>query len=331
MGLLPAYPPSTAILTGPVDQGAPGALPWLVTGPVVAAQGAAGAAAWPVEVRDGPLAASIVGAAPTSADPALVTVLSPLQGPVPTTVVPNFAIPGSAVGRAAGLSAGVLYPVRSTPYIEQTTQGQRSIRSTVASDTAAGAGARVVRLTYHNAICEGPFVEDITLNGTAWVNTVASDVCFIERVEVISVGASGSNDGVIEVNTLPAGAGVVFASIGRLSVYPGAGDNVTLYAHHYVPPTRKIRGYLVTTGIFASAGGGSAEAFVRGRNPTVAAADRPWTLISDVIQTVQGATVVRPYETSISAPGPLVIVGWTVPGKNGSTATLSFDYAEEPI
>lgn len=117
--------------------------------------------------------------------------------------------------------------VRATPYTPQGTDAQRSVSSTSANDTSAGTGARTLRITYYNAACQGPFTTDIALNGTTPVNTAATDIALIERIEVITVGSVGGNVGTIQLWTTTGGGGSVWASI-------AAGDNQTYWAHHYV-------------------------------------------------------------------------------------------------
>jgi hypothetical protein len=258
---------------------------------------------------------------------ALVVHISPNQQPIPTTVVPQSAVPGSAVGRASSLSANVIAPVRQTTYVEQTTQAQRSIVSTSANDSAAGTGARTAVITYYDALVNGPYTEIVTLNGLTPVNTVATDICFIEKIVVLSVGANGSNVGSINLYTGINATGVIFAAIGTGAVATGVGDNQTFYAHHYVPAGKSVRGYVVTAGIIAAAGGGASVTVVRSRNPT--SINSPWTLVSDFLFAAQGNSAVRVYTASVEISGPLVVTAFVTPANNNSTATCSFDYSEQ--
>lgn len=274
---------------------------------------------------------SVIGASasPTVFDKSLVVQISPNQDPIPTTVVPSTAIPGSAVGRASGLTANVFVPVRQTNYIEQTTAAQRSFVSTNANDSSAGTGARQIILYYLNAAGEGPFSEIITLNGLTAVNTTNTDICFIERIMVISVGSNGSNVGTINMYTGTGATGTIFASVGLNALATGVGDNETFWAQHYIPSGSQVAGYYVSCGIVAAAGGGSSTSLVRYRNPTVATS--PWRVASDIINAAQGNSASRVYYVSIKIQGPAVLLGYSTPGNNNSIATLSFDYSDEPI
>lgn len=260
-------------------------------------------------------------------DRALVVHISPNQQPIPTQLVPVSATPGSSVGRASGLSANSFNPVRQTTYVEQTTNAQRSIVSTSANDSSAGTGARTVKITYLDATGAGPFTETITLNGLTAVNTVATDICFIESIMVETVGSNGSNVGTLNLYTGTGATGTIFAAVGLGAVATGVGDNQTFYAHHYVPTGKTLRGYIVTAGIIAAAGGGSSVTVIRARNPTNSAS--PWQVISDFINASQGNSLVRPYSVSIETPGPAVILAFATPANNNSIATCSFDFSEQ--
>lgn len=278
---------------------------------------------------NGPVAVKPASTSALTTDASLVVQVSPNQDPIPTTVVPATSIAGSAIGRVSGLSANSFVPVRQTTYVEQTTNAQRSIVSTSTNDSAAGTGARQVMITYLNATGAGPFTETVTLNGTTAVNTVATDICFIERMDVVSVGSGGSNVGTLNLYTGTGATGTIFAAIGTGAIATGVGDNQTLYAHHYVPVNYTVTGYYISVGIIAAAGGGSSVTIIRYRNPT--SATSPWLLASDIVNAAQGNSTARVYYASIEIPGPLVVAGWVTTANNNSTATCSFDYADAPV
>lgn len=140
-------------------------------------------------------------------------------------------LPGNNSGRSFGYtatSAVTSKTVRATIYTPQGTDSQRSLNSTSANDTAAGTGARKIKLTYLDASGAGPFTETVTLNGTARVNTIATNIALIERIDVVEVGSSGGNAGTIQIWTTPTSGGAIWGSI-------AIGDNQTYWAHHYVP------------------------------------------------------------------------------------------------
>lgn len=143
-------------------------------------------------------------------------------------------VPTSVVAKLRALRFGFIntsatarVPVYATVYTEQTSAARRSIASSSANDTAAGTGARTVCLTYYDNLGAGPKEEELTLNGTTGVNTVATDIQFIESIDVCTVGSTGSNVGVISLYTTINKGGSVFGSI-------AATDNETFWVHHYV-------------------------------------------------------------------------------------------------
>jgi hypothetical protein len=109
-------------------------------------------------------------------------------------------------------------------YVEQAAQAQRSVVSTSNQDKAGGTGSVAVRITFLNSAFELK-TEDVTLNGTAAVNTVATDIRFIEKFQVIqgtfAVGA-------LKIMTATGGGGSEFCGI-------GAGTTDAFLCHHYVP------------------------------------------------------------------------------------------------
>jgi hypothetical protein len=276
---------------------------------------------------NGPVSVVPASSQASFTDLSLVVQISPNQDPIPTTLVPQTSTPGSSIGRISNLNANTFSPVRQTTYVEQTTNGQRSIVSTSASDTALGTGARTVIITYYDQTCTGPFTETVTLNGLTAVNTVATNICFIERIQVLSVGSNGSNVGTLNLYTGLNATGTIFAAVGVGAIATGLGDNQTLYAHHYVNAGSNIKGYAVTTGIIAAAGGGASVTVLRARNPTDP--NSPFLIISDILNAAQGNSLQRIYTTSIEIPGPLVIVAYVTAANNNSIATCSFDWSEE--
>lgn len=158
-----------------------------------------------------------------------------------------------AIGQIA-TSAGTEAAIEATAYTEPTSGAQRALKSSSASDAAAGTGARQVRITYYSLAADGtiagPFVETVTLNGTSAVPTVATNMALIEKMEIVSVGSGGVAAGTITLTVDNAGAG---ATIGTIA----AGARQTLWAHHYVPSKRQCR----VTDVAVAGGDAAAAAF----------------------------------------------------------------------
>jgi hypothetical protein len=164
-------------------------------------------------------------------------------------VAPTGQLPrstGRAVGYVATSSTGNQV-VRATTYTPQGVNGQRSVASSNANDTASGTGAQTIVLNYLTSA----FVlksETIALNGLTPVNTVGTDIAYVESIQVATVGANQVNLGVISLFTGTNGTGTVWASA-------AIGDQGTAWAHHYVPAnvtcfvTSLVAGATVVAGV----------------------------------------------------------------------------------
>lgn len=219
------------------------------------------------------------------------------------------------------LAAIAIAVVRRTAYIEQTSNAQRSIVSASASDAAAGTGARTVRITYFTATWTGPFFETVTLNGTTPVNTVATDICYIESMEVLTVGSGLTNAGIISLKAAVAGGG---ATIGTIAL----GNNQTLWAHHYVA-TGKVCN---VTGISVSHNGttvGSGGVFIL-RAQALNVVNSADFQVSDFVRLYgQSSTFARVYTSAIKIPGPARLAVWVTPETASSTVyRASIDFFE---
>lgn len=115
--------------------------------------------------------------------------------------------------------------VATRPYAEPASQAQRSVVSTSALDSnTLATGARIVRITYLDSNYVQAF-EDVALNGTTPVNTVATNIRFIERMEVIR---GTEAQGALRLMTLIAGGGTEICGIASATTQ-------TFLCHHYVP------------------------------------------------------------------------------------------------
>lgn len=137
-------------------------------------------------------------------------------------------------GNLTALSAAeVLLSARA--YVEQSAQAQRSVLSTSNQDKPTGTGAGMVRITYLNSAYELK-TEDVTLDGTKDVNTVATDIRFIEKFQVIQ-GSTAA--GAIKLMTETDGGGSEFCGIGAYTYD-------AFLCHHYVPAGKS--GYVYAWG-----------------------------------------------------------------------------------
>lgn len=214
-------------------------------------------------------------AAPTVGQKAMTAsvpvTISSDQTAIPVSVSPSNAANGLAYGNVTVAVAATTAAVRDTTYTEQTANFQGSIRSSVAADTALGTGARTVKITYLAQDYTGPFTETVTLNGTTWVNLVSLDHCYIEDIEVMTVGTGLVNAGTITLVTGLAGAGTTVGSI-------AIGANLAYWAHHYVPTGKTGNVTGVNFGSSSSIAGGGSVFQLRAKQLGVAnAVEKPIT------------------------------------------------------
>lgn len=211
--------------------------------------------------------------------------------------------------------------VNKTVYTEQTVNAQRSFASSSASDAAAGTGARTIVITYLDQVGAGPYMETITLNGVSNVNTVATNICFVEDIKVVTVGSTGSNVGIITMKAAINGGGVTIATI-------AATDNQTILCHHYIPTgvTSKITGASVShNGTTVGSGG------VFTLSSKVLTASTGVNIqVSDFIRLYgQSSTFTRSYLSPILVVGPAVIQAYVTPETSSSTVyRCSIDFFE---
>jgi|SRR5579885_701222 len=197
---------------------------------------------------------------------------------------------GRAQGYAPAATLNTITVVAATTYTPQASGAQRSIKSTSASDNASGTGAQTVQINYLDSNMNLNS-EVVTLNGTTAVNTVGTDIRFIESMIVMTCGSNLANVGIIELMTATAGGGSIWCSI-------AAGDNQTFLGHHYVPAG-------VTCYIGKHTG---AATLAAGRTYMVAYGDprsnNPIQQIGDIIIHLAGGTEDHEYSCPMAIVGP---------------------------
>lgn len=218
-------------------------------------------------------------------------------------------------------SATTQVVVRATKYTQPATSAQRSIASASANDKAAGTGARTVRITYYTGTFTGPFTETLTMNGTTPVNTVATDIQYIEQIDVVTAGSGGVNAGIITLYNATAGGG---GAIGTIA----AGSNQTFWCHHYVATGETA--YI--TGMSVSHNGttvGSGGVFIL-RSIDLATANAIENQVSDFVRLYgQASTSTRNYGSPIIVPGPARITAYVTPETSSATTyRAAFDFFE---
>lgn len=248
-----------------------------------------------------------------------INVLCDAQGRLITSALTGFGADFSFGQVATAATARVL--VNATTYTEQTTNAQRSIASASANDTAAGTGARTVNITYYDQLGVGPYTETVTLNGTTYVNTIATNICFIEEMQIITAGSGGTNAGIL---TLKAAAGGGGATIGTIAASAGQ----TYWAHHYVPSGKTCN----ITGLSCSHNGttvGSGALFTINALQ-IGVANAAEKQVSDFVRLYgQASTFTRVYYSPIKVIGPARIRVFVTPESTSAfTYRSSFDFFE---
>lgn len=231
-------------------------------------------------------------------------------------------IPGATTGTVngyIGTAAVTTVAIRATSYIADTVAAQRSVVSSSANDSSAGTGARTIKITYYDNSVNGPFTETITMNGTSAVNTTNTNIRFIEKIEVMTVGSTGANAGTISLKQNTGGGGSTLGSI-------AVSDNSTYWAHHYVPAGKTAHVYAVRAG--ATITNGIVNLMVTG-DPTQT--NLPTKNFSNGIRMGSANQVVSYYEwiSPLIITGPNFIFLNTKPDAvTASTVYGSFDYSE---
>lgn len=211
---------------------------------------------------------------------------------VGNTLVTSLDSVASFVSGYSSTSNSTRAAIMATSYTEPLAAAQRSIASSSAADTSAGTGARTVRITYYTSTMAGPFTEDITLNGTANVNTVATNIRFVESLRVMTAGSGGNNAGTITMFNATAGGGGVLGTI-------AVNDNQTNWCHHYIGLNKTFFLSQVVCGNQGASGG---SLTVLNTFPTISNAT-DYVVIPQV-RTIPGATTSLDFESPIRVSGP---------------------------
>jgi hypothetical protein len=208
--------------------------------------------------------------------------------------------------------------MRATAYTEQSSNAQRSLVSSSANDASAGTGARTVLVTYYPSDLSYVATETVTMNGTTPVNMVATDVCYIEKLEVLSAGNTGGNVGTISLMAATGGGGATIWSIAA------GGDNKTFGAHHYVlaAHTCTIRSICITAK--------SQSYLIRGRTINVTVANSNELQCTPTMRSVTGSNSnVHEFGFPLEINGPARITMYTQADSTAAgTAFCSFVYSE---
>jgi hypothetical protein len=227
----------------------------------------------------------------------------------------TFASRVAAYGAAA--TAGTRTQVTATAFTPPTTTGQRSIKSTNAADVySTGAGAWSVQLNYLNSSFQQQS-EVVQLNGTTAVNTVGTDILYIESMVVQQAGADGANVGTIQLMTGINGGGTVIGGI-------NSSDNQTFWGHHYVNGTQTC--YLLSINGGATLASGYSYLVAQ----TLGSANTVGQQVSIPVVHLAGLSNDYDIQVPVAIAGPALITVWECPTtSNASNVAFSgFEYVQ---
>lgn len=150
--------------------------------------------------------------------------------PLPNADIASFV---KIVGRCSALQ-NVLREVWDGPtdrYVPPAAPIQMQVVSTSAADTAAGTGARSVRIYYldTNYVAHD---EVVVMNGTAPVLTAATNILRVNKMHVYTIGSGGVTAGNISLQAI--GGAVTYS-------YMTVGRNLARQAVYTVPEGYKLR------------------------------------------------------------------------------------------
>lgn len=220
-------------------------------------------------------------------------------------------------GYVSAPTAGTSVSLRPGTFTQQTSQAQRSLVSSSASDAPGQTGALTVLVNYlTNAMVLKS--ETVTMNGVTPVNMVATDVQFIENMAVATCGSSLTNVGNISLMAAVAGGGATVAQI-------IGGDGSTFFCHHYISPG-------VTCYVAKHTGSATLAA---GRSLLVVSGDPrstnlPVLQTGDIFCHLAGGSDDHEYESPLVIAGPNLIVARENPIATSASnvAYGGFDYVE---
>jgi hypothetical protein len=186
--------------------------------------------------------------------------------------------------------------------------------------TSAGSGALSVSITYFTASGSGPYSETVSLDGTNSVNTIASNICYIERIEVITAGSSGHNIGTITLHSEIDKGGFVIGTI-------APNDNQTFWCHHYVASgkTCYISGISGSTNLT-----NNSSSVVSIRSMPIGVTSSAELQVSEALKIYnKDSTVVRNYTSTTAVVGPARLIIY-VKSETSSSQTIraAFDFIE---
>ena len=217
----------------------------------------------------------------------------------------------------SAITAGTAYAVNGTAYSPIGGAGsQVSFASASANDTAAGTGAQQITFVYLDGTTFTSHSEVVTLGGTTPVNSVATNVAYVESV---TVTRGTTNAGIITMFKSTGGTG---GTCGTIAV---DGSNKTQWTHHYVPAG--VTCYVLSL-LVADTGVMQENYLAHTGNPS--ATNLPITPIGPTIMCPAGDQREHVFQTALAVVGPDLIQAYARPitTVSSNTALCNFEWIQ---
>lgn len=174
---------------------------------------------------------------------------------------------------------------------------QMSIISDSGFDQAAGDGARSALVKYYDSSLMILKQTQVSLGGLTATNFSQIDMCFIESVEVLTAGISGSNIGTLSLYSSTNATGNLVATI-------GPNDGQTFFGHHYIGQNKRC--WIKDMSVSVQGGVHPVGTFLK-KSLTNADQFSAQKLITEVVRCGTNAYSSKHFELGVMVDGPAKI------------------------
>lgn len=208
----------------------------------------------------------------------------------------------------------------SEGYTALNSDSQLSFVSDSTDDFPTGLGSWTIRVSYYEDDLVELKQEDLSMNGTTPVNTIAVTIKHVEKVAVVTSGVSGGNVGTITIYSQINGAGYVVGTI-----QPAA--NQTFFGHHFVPAAKRC--WVKDMSVSVQGGVHPCATFLKAVSTSANATAQ---LITNHIRCGTNAFSSQHFALGVKVAGPARITQWAKSdGVTRIHISGSFTYYEESL
>lgn len=187
------------------------------------------------------------------------------------------------------------------------TNTQFSVRGNTTNDTLGGTGVQIIRVSYLDQDFAGPYTETFNLNGTTWVDSIATNLCYLVNVEILLQGTGAAAPG-YRVNSAAGGGGTAMVLLTAVT------ETATGVSSHWVAAGKTC--YITEFGIASESVLGSNGGIVNlrmrdgnmGANVGATATLQSYLMAMGRVEGLKNAKILN-YKTPIAIQGPAKI--WT--------------------